>query len=117
MNAAAHVARRATGDAMKGTTRAQVPHFQFRLRHGVSIGPTALKRLWSAACGCDDVSVLREADRGSYGGSSYRYCLCGPPQLFDLAQVELRLQDTLQAMFPAERVLLFRLESASRPAK
>ena len=97
---------------MKAPSQMQVPQFRFRLRHDVSIGPMALKRLWAAACGSEDVTVLREATRTASGESAYRYCLCGPPHLFDLAGVEARLLQTLQSTFPADHVRLFPSEAA-----
>lgn len=102
---------RTAGEAMKPQPRAQVPHFRFRLRHDLSIGPAALKRLWSAACGDENVTVSREPTRTASGDSTYRYCLCGPPHLFDLAHVEARLRTSLQATFPADHVRLFPSEA------
>lgn len=93
-------------------SQAQVPQFRFRLRHDVSIGPAALKRLWAAACGSEDVTVLREATRTANGDSAYRYCLCAPPYLFDVARVEARLLKNLQSTFPADHVRLFPSEAA-----
>lgn len=96
---------------------AHVPQFQFRLRHGSSIGPVALKRLWSAACGCDDVTVSREPARAASDRTGYRYSLWGPPHRFDLVAVEARLQLTLRARFPEAHVMLFRLDSVPRPKR
>lgn len=97
---------------MKSPSQMQVPQFRFRLRHDVSIGPIALKRLWAVACGSEDVTVLREATRTVNGDSTYRYCLCAPPRVFDLARVEARLLKHLQARFPADHVRLFPSEAA-----
>lgn len=100
---------------MKPQPQAHVPHFWFRLRHDLSIGPAALKRLWSVACGDENVTVSREPERTTLGDSTYRYCLCGPPRLFHLARVEARLLQTLQSLFPADHVKLFRSEAALWP--
>jgi hypothetical protein len=94
---------------------AHVPQFQFRLARGLSIGPVALKRLWSAACGCSDVTVSREQTRPNEDRSGHRYSLWGPPNRFDLATVEARLLTTLEARFPGVRITLFRLDSVPRP--
>lgn len=91
-----------------------VPQFQFRLARGLSIGPVALKRLWSAACGCSDVTVSRELTRANEDRSGYRYSLWGPPHRFDLALVEGRLRTTLEASFPKGSVMLFRLDGVPR---
>lgn len=97
---------------MKAPSWMQVPQFRFHLRREVSIGPMALKRLWAAACGSEDITVLREATRTAMGDSAYRYCPCGPPHLFDLARVEARLLKILQSTFPADHVRLFPPEAA-----
>lgn len=97
---------------MKPQPPVQVPQFRFRLRRDVSIGPAALKRLWAAACGSEDVTVLRETTRTAEGDSTYRYCLCGPPHLFDIDRVEARLLKTLQSTFPGDHVRLFPSEAA-----
>lgn len=93
---------------------ARVLQFQFRLAHGLSIGSAALKHLWSAACGCGDVSVSREPTRADEERSGHRYSLWAPPHRFDPAIVEDRLRATLEARFSTGRVMLFRLDSVPR---
>lgn len=91
----------------------QVPHFQFRLRSGLSIGPDALERLWASACGCKDVRVSREARRTMNGESSYLYSLLAPRHAFDAGRAERRLAVLLGARFPNELVRLVRLEGGA----
>ncbi|MGN6521539.1 MAG: hypothetical protein ACTHK2_19205 [Dokdonella sp.] len=93
---------------------ARVLQFQFRLARGLSIGPTALKHLWSAACGCGDVAVSREPTRTDEERSGHRYSLWAPPHRFDPAVVEDRLRATLEARFSKGGVMLFRLDSVPR---
>jgi hypothetical protein len=74
-----------------------IPLFRFRLGTGQSIGPTALRRLWSTACGSDDVNVTRETRDAGYGEQSHTYSLCGPSNTANLANIEARLRRLLAA--------------------
>src|SRR5258708_21355193 len=66
--------------------------FRFRLSEGQSIGPIALRKLWSTACGTSDVKVTRAASGPGYGAQSHTYSLCAPPKTVNLAAIEVRLR-------------------------
>ncbi|HEY0180606.1 MAG TPA: hypothetical protein VGC30_13390 [Dokdonella sp.] len=88
----------------------QISIFQFRLRNGSSIGPDALKRIWAAASGSDDVTVARELRRlGAERPQHHLYSLGGPSNLPDLPAIESRLKTLLQAALAVEHVELTRL--------
>jgi len=73
--------------------------FRVMLRNGQSIGPIALRRLWSTACGSDDVTVSREAREVAFGAAqSHSYSLCGSPKTANLQHVEARLRRMLAEM-------------------
>ena len=78
------------------TMSTQVPLFQFRLRNGASIGPTALRRIWTTASGSTEVTVARELRRIGTERTDHVYSLSGPANLYDLPTVETRLRDLLQ---------------------
>ncbi|MBA8885704.1 hypothetical protein EV148_10289 [Dokdonella fugitiva] len=99
---------------MRPAVGTRVPQFQFRLARGLSIGPAALKHLWSVASGCEDVTVSREPTNANEERSGHRYSLWAPPHRFDLAIVEDRLRATLEARFPKGGVTLFRLDGVPR---
>jgi hypothetical protein len=65
--------------------------FKFSLGSGQSIGPAALRTLWSRACESNDISVSRQTYRA---GSSTKntYLLHASPRLRDLSLVEARLR-------------------------
>jgi len=69
--------------------------FRFRLSQGQSIGPLALRKLWSNACGSDDVKVSRSASGPGYGTQSHTYSLCAPAKTVNLANIEVRLRRLL----------------------
>jgi hypothetical protein len=69
--------------------------FRFRLSDGQSIGPSALRKLWSNACGTDDVKVSRVASGPGYGAQSHTYSLCAPAKTINLAHIEVRLRRLL----------------------
>ena len=69
--------------------------FKFRLSEGQSIGPLALRKLWSNACGTNDVKVSRAASGPGYGAQSHTYSLCAPPKTVNLASIEVRLRKLL----------------------
>lgn len=73
----------------------QIAMFKFTLGNGQSIGPAALQGLWERCCGTTNVSVGRHAE--SFGGCRVTYSLYAPQQLPDLAQVEKRLRQMLDA--------------------
>jgi len=72
--------------------------FRFRLSEGQSIGPIALRKLWSTACGTSDVKVSRAASGPGYGAQSHTYSLCAPPKTVNLAAIEVRLRRLLAEM-------------------
>lgn len=65
--------------------------FRFKLNSGQSVGPVALRALWSRACESNDVSVSRQASRFG-GGTQTSYLLHGPANIADLRNVEQRLR-------------------------
>ena len=73
----------------------QIAMFKFTLGNGQSIGPAALQGLWERCCGTTNVSVGRHAE--SFGSRRATYSLYAPQQLPDLAQVEKRLRQMLEA--------------------
>jgi hypothetical protein len=75
-----------------------VPLFRFRLSNGQSIGPLALRRLWSSACGSDDINVTRETRDAGHGTQSHTYSLCGPAKIANLPTIEARLRRLLDEM-------------------
>ena len=86
-----------------------IPLFQFRLSSGQSIGPRALRRLWSTACSSEDVTVSREVRKVGYGRQGHVYSLCGPARMADIANVEARLRSLLQENASSATVTLTRL--------
>jgi hypothetical protein len=86
-----------------------IPLFQFRLSSGQSIGPQALRRLWSTACRTEDVTVSREIRKVGYGRQGHVYSLCGSPKMPDLPDIEVRLRNLLQANASSATVTLTRL--------
>jgi hypothetical protein len=65
--------------------------FLFRLSGGQSIGPSALRRLWSTACGTDDVQVTRETRETANSAPIHTYTLCGPASA-NVLNIESRLR-------------------------
>lgn len=87
-----------------------VPIFRFRLSGSHSIGRSALRRIWSAACRSDDVSVGREeCGHAMYGDSAYVYSLYGPPRTPNGAEIEQRLRESLVAALPRATIAITRL--------
>jgi len=82
--------------------------FRFRLSGGQSIGAVELRRLWSAACRSDNVSVSRVA-QSSNGEAGYMYSLCGPPRLPDGSEIEKRLRQSLTTALPKATIVLIRM--------
>jgi hypothetical protein len=72
--------------------------FHLRLNKGQSIGPSALRKLWSTACGSDDVSVSRTTYGSDYGGAGNTYSLYGPPGIANLQGIETRLRQIFAEM-------------------
>jgi hypothetical protein len=86
-----------------------LPIFRLRLRNGVSIGPTLLKRIWSLAAGSENVSVARDAGRPGQASLHHTYVVraaCAPA---DVATVESNLRRLLQERLSAAHVELTRL--------
>ena len=71
--------------------RHSVPLFLFRLNNGQSIGPSALRRLWSDACGTNDVMVSRETRDSALGAPIHTYTLSGPANV-NVLNIEGRLR-------------------------
>jgi hypothetical protein len=86
-----------------------IPLFQFRLRNGMSIGPVALRRIWSTASQSQHVTVSRELRRLGNQQSGHVYSLNGPPNLCDLSTIEIRLRNLLNDVLPEVHVVLIRL--------
>lgn len=76
--------------------RPQIALFTFTLSNAESIGPAALRELWTRASGTSDVGVGR---RDPHGGRRDRpiYTLYAPQGLGDLRDVEARLRQLLEA--------------------
>lgn len=68
-----------------------VPLFLFRLSNGQSIGPAALRRLWSNACGTEDVVVSRQTRDSGHGAPIHTYTLSGPTNV-NVLNIEGRLR-------------------------
>lgn len=68
--------------------------FKFHLSSGQSIGPSALRTLWSRACHSPDISVSRQTHRNGFNAKD-TYLLHGSPRLKDLPQVEARLRSLM----------------------
>ena len=73
----------------------QIVLFRFRLSDGQSIGPAALQKLWSLACGSNDVKVSRAASGPGYGTESHTYSLCGSPKTANMPNIEAHLRRLL----------------------
>jgi hypothetical protein len=95
--------------ARRAAMQTQVPLFQFRLRNGMSIGPTALRRIWTTASGLNDVTVSRELRRIGTERTDHVYSLSGPANMFDLPMVETKLRNLLQAALIQPYIELRRL--------
>lgn len=93
----------------RAATPTRVPLFQFRLRNGISIGPKALRRIWTTASGSSDVTVARELRRIGTERMDHVYSLSGPPNLLDLPTVETRLRQLLQDALTQPYIELRRL--------
>ena len=68
-----------------------VEFFKLHLVDGQSIGPDALRVLWSRACETSDVSVGRQTRRTTYGMKDV-YSLSASPRLRDQPTIEGRLK-------------------------
>lgn len=80
--------------------------FRFRLSGGHSIGPAALRRLWSVACESDEVNVSRVTSNSGFGDIGHTYSLCGPPRILNLAAIETRLRRMLTEKLPSATINL-----------
>lgn len=74
----------------------QIALFTFTLGSKESIGPDALKALWSRASGTTNVSVSRQPP-GNANRDRPTYTLYAPQTLENLREVELRLCKMLEA--------------------
>jgi len=61
------------------------------LSNGQSIGPSALRNLWSTACGTDDVVVSRNTREAANSAPVHTYTLCGPASA-NVLNIESRLR-------------------------
>jgi len=73
----------------------QIALFTFTLGNTESIGPAALRALWTRAAGISDVSVSRKAPDGSHRDRP-TYMLYAPQSLGNLRDVELRMRRLLE---------------------
>ena len=73
----------------------QIALFTFTLGSAESIGPQALRRLWSIASGTANVSVGRKETHWDKGNRPV-YTLYAPQSLGNLRDVELRLRRALE---------------------
>jgi hypothetical protein len=78
--------------------------FSFRLSGGRSIGPSALRKLWSSACDSDDVKVSRVTS--GQGDTVHTYSLCASPRTANLQAVEIRLRGLLEQTLPSAAINL-----------
>ncbi len=69
----------------------QIAMFTFTLGNTESIGPTALRALWTRATGSSNVSVGRRSSQGGFRDRP-TYTLYAPQSLGNLREVELRLR-------------------------
>ncbi|MGA9421087.1 MAG: hypothetical protein WBW61_01930 [Rhodanobacteraceae bacterium] len=87
----------------------RVSLFNLRFSDGRTIGPEALRRLWSEACGSRDVAVSRTTFE-SAGRPGHRiYTLSGPRSMAGLDAVELRLRTLMRDRVAGSVVKLTRL--------
>jgi hypothetical protein len=84
----------------------QIALFRFRLSKGQSIGPSALRKLWSDACGSKDVDVSRESSDYGSGDRGFTYSLCGSPRTPNMHDVERRLRSSLAVALPGATINL-----------
>lgn len=68
-----------------------VEFFKLHLVDGQSIGPAALRTLWSRACESNDISVSRQSRRTAYGMKDV-YSLSASPRMRDQPMIESRLK-------------------------
>jgi hypothetical protein len=80
--------------------------FRFRLSASQSIGPAALRKLWSTACGSKDVNVCRVTSGLGYGDTGRSYSLWAPPNTANLLTIETRLRQSLADTFPSAAINL-----------
>lgn len=73
----------------------QIAMFTFTLGRDESIGPHALRRLWSQASGTGDIGVSRKEPAEGQRNRPI-YTLYAPQQLGDLRVVEARLRHMLE---------------------
>jgi len=92
-----------------GQVKSMVPIFRLRLRNGASIGPTLLKRLWSLAAGCEDVSVARDAVRPGHASIHHTYVVSAHSAPADVATVESNLRRLLQDQLSSAHIEVTRL--------
>jgi hypothetical protein len=75
---------------MKG----HVEYFKIHLGSKQSIGPRALRALWSQASMSEDISVSMQSRQTSLGSREV-YTLSGTPRLIDQPTIEVRLRKLL----------------------
>jgi hypothetical protein len=83
-----------------------IPLYLCRLSRGRSIGPSALRKLWSIACGSDDVRVRRVATETPGDELDCLYSFSGPSSKANSPLVEARLRQLLTEMSPTAAIRL-----------
>ena len=86
-----------------------LPIFRLRLRNGVSIGPTLLKRLWSLAAESEAVSVSRDVGRPGQASVHHTYVVSATGVPYNVAATETNLRRLLQERLSAAHIELTRL--------
>lgn len=86
-----------------------IPLFNLRLGDGRTIGPKALRRIWSEASGSQDVEVSRTTFH-SVGRPDHRlYTLSGPRSMHGLDAIESRLRSLMRERTAGSMMTLTRL--------
>jgi len=81
--------------------------FHFRLDASHGIGRRDLLKLWSAACGSNDVAVSRVESGGGYC-RAHTYSLLGPARSVNIEDAENRMHDSLSTALPKATFVLRR---------
>ena len=81
--------------------------FHFRLDASHGIGRIELLKLWSAACGSNDVAVTRVESGGGYR-RTHTYSLLGPTKNVNIDDAEIRIHDSLATALPKAAFVLRR---------
>lgn len=68
--------------------------FQLNVTNGQSIGPAALREIWSRAAESNEISVSRRSRERNVGNTDI-YAFLASPRLKNVSQVEIRLRQLL----------------------